>query len=153
MSDETLQREIEAAIQRIYRSYLQFDPAGIEQGDAEDCTLWDLWTPQLIRGAAERAAFRADDMAASRQRGPLTIEIEPPLVTRHQDVAVARYYLNFAFQPPDATSGRVRVTSVFERTPSGWRRVHHHEGIVPTGRPPLREPPERGGKRETGQLG
>mgnify|MGYP003909413743 CR=1 FL=1 len=62
------------------------------------------------------------------------------MVTVHGPVAVARYYLDFAFEPPNAASGRVRVTTVLERKNGAWKRVHHHEGISPEGRPPLTEP-------------
>lgn len=140
MSD--LHAEIETAIRSIYGAFLQFDADAIERGDADDCTVWDVWYPDLVRGKAARAAFRAEDMAAAKRRGPLRINLEPPVVTFHGNVAIARYYLDFAFEPPNATSGRVRVTTVFERdptAPAGWRRLHHHEGMMPTGRPPFTE--------------
>jgi hypothetical protein len=137
--DESTRAEIEAAVRHLYGSYLEFNTDAVESGNDEDSTVWDLWHPPLVRGAAERAALRSADIAVTKQRGKLSIAIEPPVVTVHGPVAVARYYLDFAFEPPNATSGRVRVTTVFERQNGAWKRVHHHEGINPEGRPPLIE--------------
>ncbi|MCS6802881.1 MAG: hypothetical protein RMM58_11875 [Chloroflexota bacterium] len=134
MSD--LRAEFEAAVRYSYGSFLQFDPEAIERGDADDGAVWHGWFLDPVRGKAGRA----DDIAAAKRRGPLRLDLEPPVVTFHGNVAIARYYLDFAFAPPNATSGRVWVTPVFERDPSapaGWRRLHRHEGMVPAGRPPL----------------
>ncbi|UCG72968.1 MAG: nuclear transport factor 2 family protein [Chromatiales bacterium] len=125
-------------VKRIFASYQQFDPALVEQCDAPECTIWDLFEPQLVQGgSAARAQFRKKDMSDSEQRGPLSINIEPPLIDVWGDFAVARYYLDYEFQPPGALRGRVRITTVARRIDGEWRRVHHHEGVVPTGRPPL----------------
>ena len=126
-------------VHRIYSSYLKFDPALLETCDTEDCTIWDLFEPDLVRGGPKaRAAFRNKDMSDSRKRGPLTIDIEEPIVVDGwDDVAFARYYLSYEFKPPGALSGRVRVTTIARRVDGEWRRVHHHEGDVPGGRPPF----------------
>ena len=55
------------------------------------------------------------------------------------DTALARYYLNFAYAPPNAASGRIRITDVLRRFDGRWKIVHHHEGLVPTGVPPITE--------------
>ena len=125
-------------VKRIFDSYLKFDPELLDQCDAPECTIWDLFEPDLVRGgSAGRAEFRKKDMADSQKRGPLSIEIEEPVVDVWGDVAVARYYLNYQFEPPGALAGRVRITTVARRMEGEWRRVHHHEGAVPAGRPPL----------------
>lgn len=125
-------------VRRIFSAYQQYDPALVEQCDAPECTLWDLFEPDLVHGgSAARARFRNKDMADSRQRGRLHIDIEEPLVDVWGDVAVARYYLDYRFEPPGALAGRVRITTVARRIDGQWRRVHHHEGVVPDGRPPL----------------
>ena len=46
---------------------------------------------------------------------------------------------SFDYEPPNATSGRVRITDVLLRSPGGWRIVHHHEGMAPAGVPPISE--------------
>lgn len=125
-------------VTRIFASYQQFDPSLVEQCDAPECTIWDLFEPQLVQGgSAARAKFRTKDMSDSERRGPLSIDIETPVIDVWGDFAVARYYLDYEFQPPGALQGRVRITTVARRIDGEWRRVHHHEGIVPTGRPPL----------------
>jgi ketosteroid isomerase-like protein len=125
-------------VHRIFDSYRQFDPALLERCDAPECTIWDLFEPELVRGgSAARAEFRKKDMSDSRRRGPLRIDIEEPVVDVWGDFAVARYYLDFEFEPPGAMQGRVRITTVARRIDGEWRRVHRHEGAVPAGRPPL----------------
>ena len=118
-------------VRRIFASYQKFDPDLLELCDAPDCTLWDLFEPELVHGGSSaRAQFREKDMSDSQKRGPLTIEIEEPLVDVWGDVAVARYYLNYAFAPPGELSGHVRITTVARKIDGEWRRAHHHEGVV-----------------------
>ena len=137
-SEESDQKAVAQLVHRIFNSYQQFDPDLLDQCDAPECTLWDLFEPDLVRGgSAARAAFRKKDMSDSKKRGPLTINIEEPVVNVWGDFAVARYYLDYAFEPPGALTGSVRITTVARRIDGEWRRVHHHEGVVPTGRPPL----------------
>ena len=137
-SEETDKKAVVQLVHRVFNSYQQFDPDLLDQCDAPECTIWDLFEPDLVRGGSSaRAEFRKKDMADSRQRGPLSINIEAPVVNVWGDFAVARYYLDYAFKPPGALKGRVRITTVARRIDGEWRRLHHHEGIVPTGRPPL----------------
>ena len=132
------EKAVVALVHRIFDSYQKFDPALLEQCDAPECTIWDLFEPELVHGgSAARASFRKKDMSDSVKRGPLSIEIESPLVDVWGDFAVARYYLDYEFKAPGAMKGRVRITTVARRIDGVWRRVHHHEGAVPSGRPPL----------------
>ena len=105
----------------------------------DECTLWDLFEPELITGKTEREAFHERDRTQSMARGPLSISIEPLKLDVYNEVAIARYWLEFNYEPPNATSGRVRITDVLLRTPGGWRIVHHHEGLAPAGVPPISE--------------
>ena len=137
-SEETDKKAVAQLVHRIYDSYQQFDPELLNQCDAPEATIWDLFEPDLVRGgSAARAKFRKKDMSDSRQRGQLSIIIEEPVVDVWGDFAVARYYLDYEFKPPGALQGRVRITTVVRRIDGEWRRVHHHEGAVPTGSPPL----------------
>ena len=127
-------------IKNVFSAYQKFDPSLVDQCDLPDCTLWDLFEPQLVRGGrAARAEFRKKDMTDSASRGELTINLEEPVIDVWGDFAVARYYLDYAFAPPGAMEGRVRVTTVARRVDGQWRRVHHHEGVVPTGRPAMKD--------------
>jgi len=58
-----------------------------------------------------------------------------PFVDVWGDVAVARYLLEFEYQPPGALIGTVRITDVLRRIDGRWLIVHHHEGLVPAGPP------------------
>lgn len=107
----------------------------IEAALAEDCTIWDVFTPELIRGHEERARFHVADQVQMCARGPLTWRLGQPVVDVWGDMAVARYLLEFEYQPPRAVAGTVRVTDVLRRIDGRWLIVHHHEGLVPAGPP------------------
>ncbi len=128
---------VEQVIREMYRAFTEHRPQDIEAALHEDCTIWDVFTPQLIRGRAERDRFHAADQAQSQARGPLALTVDAPVVSVWGDVAVARYYLDFRYEPPNAAAGRVRITSVLRRHVGSWRIVHHHEGLVPAGVPPV----------------
>jgi ketosteroid isomerase-like protein len=134
------EQEVGRVIREMYRAFTEHRPKDIEAALHEDCTIWDVFTPQLIRGRAERDRFHEADQAQSQARGPLTLSVDEPLVSAWGDVAVARYYLDFRYEPPNAVQGRVRITSVLRREGGTWRIVHHHEGLLPGGVPPLGEP-------------
>ncbi len=122
----------------VFAAYQTFKPSQVDLCDAPECTIWDLFEPDLVRGdSAAREEFRKQDMSDSAKRGALSINIEEPIIDIYDDVAIARYYLDYEFEPPGALAGRVRITTVARRIEGEWRRVHHHEGVVPTGRPPM----------------
>ena len=131
--------EIWGLIQGVFDSFAGRDVQGMEDLLHDDCTLWDLFEPELIVGKEEREAFHERDKTQSMARGSLSITIDPLKLDVYDDVAVARYWLEFTYKPPNATSGRVRITDVLLRTPNGWRIVHHHEGMEPSGVPPITE--------------
>ena len=80
-SEETDKKAVAQLVHRIYDSYQQFDPELLDQCDAPEATIWDLFEPDLVRGgSAARAEFRKKDMSDSRQRGQLSIIIEEPVV-------------------------------------------------------------------------
>jgi len=127
------ERAIVRLISGIYEAFGAGQVNRIEAALAEDCTIWDVFTPDLIRGNEERARFHAADQAQMRARGPLTWRLGQPLVDVFGDAAVARYLLEFEYQPPRALMGTVRITDVLRRIDGRWLIVHHHEGLVPTG--------------------
>lgn len=137
---KTEAQEISDIIRGIFTAFEDHDPDGIEGHMHPDATVWDVFTPQLIRGTAERDAFHAEDQKQMQARGPLSLSIEDPEVEVWDDTAIAMYYLNYTYQPPNAAEGRVRITDVFRRLNDKWLIVHHHEGTVPTGIPPITEP-------------
>jgi ketosteroid isomerase-like protein len=124
-------------IKGIFEDFAAHRPDGIEAALDPNCTVWDVFLPELIHGQAERERYHAADQAQSQARGKLSYEITEPLVDIWGEVGLARYYLTFTYEPPNATSGRVRISSVLHRVDDRWRVVHHHEGIVPLGVPTI----------------
>jgi ketosteroid isomerase-like protein len=122
-------------IRGLYQAFADGRPDSIEEALAAGCTVWDVFTPELIRGREERARFHAADQEQMRARGPLSWHLREPLVDVWGDVAIARYVLDFEYRPPRAFAGSVRITDVLRRLDGRWLIVHHHEGLVPSGPP------------------
>jgi ketosteroid isomerase-like protein len=137
MADIT--QELTKLIYGIFDAFANHASDNIEGVMHPDATVWDVFTPQLIRGTAEREKFHAADQAQMQARGALTWSLEPLVVDAWDDTAIARYYLNYEYEAPNPAAGRVRITDVFRRFDGKWRIVHHHEGTVPTGIPPITE--------------
>ena len=135
--DRTTAQEIASIIKGIFTAFEEHDPDGIEGRMHPDATVWDVFTPQLIRGAEERKEFHDKDQEQMQARGPLTLTVEEPEVDVWADTALACYYINYSYEPPNAAEGRVRITDVFRQIAGKWLIVHHHEGTVPTGIPPI----------------
>ena len=129
------ERAVAGLIGAMYEAFGSGQVNRIEAALADDCTIWDVFTPELIRGQEERVRFHAADRAQMRARGPLTWKLGQPFVDVWGDVAVARYLLEFEYQPPGALIGTVRITDVLRRIDGRWLIVHHHEGLVPAGPP------------------
>ncbi len=127
--------EIQRLIATVYASFADGDVRGIESCLDDGATIWDVFTPDLILGRAQRDDFHARDRAQMRARGPLHLEVGTALVDVQGDVAWARYVVDFRYDPPGQAGGRVRVTDVLVRRSGGWRIVHHHEGLTPAGPP------------------
>lgn len=129
--------EIWATVTSIFESFAARSEAGIESRLADNCTVWDVFEPELIRGREEREAFHSRDRAQSAARGPFSWNLVPLQASLFGDIAIARYYLDFEYQPPGAAKGRVRITDVLQRSATGWQIIHHHEGLSPQGIPSL----------------
>ena len=127
-------------IHGMYAAFAEGRPDAVEAALHPDCTVWDVFTPHLIRGKEERHDFHAADQRQKNARGPLTWQLGDLLVDVWGDTAVARYELAFRYEPPNATDGTVRITDVLRRDGGGWLIVHHHEGLIPEGPPPTHEP-------------
>jgi ketosteroid isomerase-like protein len=131
----TSTEEIRCVIATIYASFAAGDVRGIDSCLDDAATIWDVFTPELIVGRAQRDEFHARDQAQMRARGRLHLDVGPAMVDVRGDVAWARYVVNFRYEPPGETCGQVRVTDVLVLRPEGWRVVHHHEGLAPAGPP------------------
>jgi len=137
MSESQPEQLIEASIRSMFRDFVEHRPASIESALHADCTIWDVFVPELIRGQENREKYHAADQAQSQARGPLELSVDTPLISVWGDTALARYYVRFEYQPPNAVAGVVRISSVHRRENGVWKIVHHHEGMLPSGVPPI----------------
>lgn len=122
---------VEAVITRMFRSFAAGDVTGIDACLDDGVTIWDVFTPELVTGKAQRDEFHAKDRAQMQARGPLRLDVTQLAVEVRGEVAWARYVVDFRYDPPNPLRGLVRVTDVLLRHPDGWRIVHHHEGLMP----------------------
>lgn len=129
--DVTEQEDIERAIRSIFESFQSGDIHGLEDMLAEDCTVWDVFTPEFIVGREARREFHEADRAQSQARGPLTWNARFVRTEVWNDLALACYYLNFEYQEPGAMTGSVRITDLLRRENGRWSVIHHHEGLIP----------------------
>ena len=135
ISAGTDSQAIAELVRGIYEAFADGNVVAIEDALADDCTVWDVFTPQLVRGREERRRFHADDQRQKSSRGALTWRLGEPLVDVWGDTAVARYVLEFAYAPPRAVEGTLRITDVLRKRGDRWWIVHHHEGTMPSGVP------------------
>lgn len=131
--------KIESIIYGIFKSFSDHKPGDIASRTHKDYTVWDVFVPELMTDPDEIKAYRERDQEQSKARGKLTINIEKPRINVWGDYGLARYYLNFTYEPPFPVSGRVRITTVFLREDGVWKSVHHHEGFVPSGVPKYKD--------------
>jgi ketosteroid isomerase-like protein len=129
--------EIFKVITDMFSAFENHNIQEIEAALAEDCTVWDVFQPDLIRGREERVKFHEGDQEQMQARGDLTMSISEPVIDIWGDTALVRYVLSFDYTPPNPTSGQVRITDVLRSTNGRWRIIHHHEGMMPSGVPPI----------------
>ena len=123
--------EIERAIRSIFENFQAGNIHGLESMLADDCTVWDVFTPEFIVGKEARREFHAADKAQSQARGALTWNTRFVRVDVWGDLALACYYLDFEYQEPGAMTGSVRTSDLLRRQDGKWIVIHHHEGLVP----------------------
>ena len=134
MTGQDDRRTVEAVITGMFECFAAGDIDGIDARLDDRVTIWDVFTPELVTGKAQRDEFHAKDRAQMRARGPLRLAVTQLAVEIRGDVAWAWYVVDFRYDPPNPLSGLVRVTDVLLRYPEtrhGWRITHHHEGLVP----------------------
>ena len=124
-------KEIERIIYSIFNAFQVGETNKIEDFLHEKATVWDVFTPDLISGKGQLEEFHKRDQEQKNSRGALSIDIEQPMITVKENLAIALYYLDFSYQEPNAISGRVRITDIFSRDGMEWKIIHHHEGMVP----------------------
>ncbi|MEZ5500788.1 MAG: DUF4440 domain-containing protein [Steroidobacteraceae bacterium] len=136
------ERELWSVVEGMFAAFTDGRTHDIDSALADECTVWDVFEPTLIRSRAERDAFHVRDQAQARARGPLSLRLEPLLISRFDDFGIVRYHVHFEYAQPNATAGHVRVTDVLRRCGKRWQIVHHHEGMRPAGPPPYTLAPQ-----------
>jgi len=138
MDVAAIKQEVRNMIEQMFVAFKNHDTSAIDAIMDPDATLWDVFLPNLIKGAQERQSFHEADQDQMQTRGSLTVSMTDPTIDTWDDVVLARYYLDFEYQPPNPTKGVIRMTDVMRRSADGRLRIiHHHEGMVPTGIPPI----------------
>jgi ketosteroid isomerase-like protein len=129
----------EAVVKRIWDRFLARDPQGMLACLHADCTIWDVFQPQLVT-RRDLEAYVDSDYGQSMARGPLSHVLDDFVTDVWDDAAVVRFLNRFEYKPPNALRGHIRITCVLRRFPrGGWLVVHVHEGDVPAGIPPITE--------------
>lgn len=128
---------IEAVIRANYNAFTTRQTDDDGEFASKDVTIWDVFEPELIIGREARKAFQRRDIEQSVARGSLTFDVTIQLITLHGDIAISRHHVDFTYEPPNAVSGRVRVTQVLEKIDGHWKIIHTQEGMVPSGVPPI----------------
>ena len=130
---------IEDRVRQVWQRFAEQDPQGMLELLHPDCTVWDIFQPDLVT-RRDMEAYVEKDFSQSAARGPLTYHMDPMTTTAWGDAAICRFLLHFKYDPPHPAEGSGRITCVLRHFPDdGWLLVHVHEGHVPEGIPPLEE--------------
>lgn len=120
-------------IEGVYEAYRTLRPEKIEAVQLPEYSVWDGTLPQLFKNRAEVKAFHAKDQENTKARGPFSFKIEPLKIDIVGDFAVVLSGMDFEWQPPNAWSGRMRITDVMRKVSGEWKMFHHHESVEPEG--------------------
>ncbi|GGO61931.1 YybH family protein [Nonomuraea cavernae] len=118
-------------ITTLFENFGNGDIDAMETLLADDCTLWDLFVPDLVVGRQQRLDFHETDRAQSKARGEFAWNINFVREEMWGDVALLCYYFDFTYGEPNAMSASVRITDLLRRRDGEWKIVHHHEGRTP----------------------
>src|ERR1700755_1982875 len=117
---QSAEQQVETVIEDMFRAFMEHRPADIEAALHPDCTLWDVFVPDLIQGRANRDKYHAADQAQMQARGHLTLNTDSYVINVWDDTALARYYVRFKYEPPNPVEGVVRITTVLRHEGGKW---------------------------------
>lgn len=130
---------VEALVHRVWERFLDQDPEGMLACLHPDCTVWDIFQPQLVRASTMRD-YVAADYEQSAARGKLAHTWSDFTTNVWGDAAIVRFFTDFEYQPPNPLTGKGRISVILRRFPDkGWLVVHVHEGTLPEGIPEIAE--------------
>ena len=135
-SKQTEAAAVQQVLEQVWQRFADQDPEGMLELLHDSCTIWDIFQPDLV-SKAEMSAYVEKDFGQSEARGQLSYEMHDYVIDVWDDTALARFYLDFDYQPPNPTTGHGRITVVLRRFSGEWRLVHVQEGHIPGGIPPI----------------
>jgi len=126
---------IEDRVRQVWQRFAEQDPKGMLDLLHPECTVWDIFQPDLV-SREEMEAYVEKDYEQSAARGALTYSMSPMTTSVWGDAAICRFLLSFTYEAPSPAEGTGRITCVLRQFPDdGWLLVHVHEGHVPEGIP------------------
>ena len=135
MADEADVSAVEAHVKSVWERFLAQDSAGMLELLHPECTVWDVFQPDLVT-RRDLEAYVAVDFKQSAARGELTHRMSNFVTAVWDDTAICRFNSYHRYAPPNPHEGHGRTTCVLRRFPDkGWLVVHVHEGVLPTGIP------------------
>ena len=138
MSTEADTATVEAHVKRVWEYFLAQDPKNMLKLLHPNCTVWDVFQPELVT-RRDIEAYVERDFSQSAARGKLTHRMSNFVTTVWNDTAICRFNSYHRYEPPNPHEGHGRTTCVLRRFPSqGWLVVHVHEGALPDGIPPIK---------------
>lgn len=131
---------VESQVKKVWERFLAQDPRGMLELMHPDCTVWDVFQPDLVT-RRDMEAYVDRDFKQSAARGKLTLTMFNYVTAVWGDAAICRFNTTHSYAPPNPHTGKGRTTCVLRRFPDkGWLLVHVHEGALPEGIPPLAAP-------------
>jgi hypothetical protein len=94
----TINKDIENIIFSIFDVFKAGNTKVIEDHLHEQATVWDVFTPELIKGKHELVAFHQRNQEQKESRGELMINVAQPIIEVKATLAIALYYLDFSYQ-------------------------------------------------------
>ncbi|MBP02112.1 MAG: hypothetical protein CMM25_04835 [Rhodospirillaceae bacterium] len=128
-------KAVEEVVKSVWNKFSQQDPNGMLELLDEECTVWDIFQSDLVNKKSMKEYIDID-FQQSAQRGLLTYQMNDMYTTVWENSAICRFLMDFEYQAPNATKGVGRITVVLRKFPTkGWKLVHVHEGMLPSGIP------------------
>ena len=126
---------VESRVRAVWDRFVAQDPKGMLALLHPECTVWDVFQPNLVT-KADIEAYVARDFEQSSARGKLHHRMDNFRTTVWGDFAICRFNAWHRYEPPNPHEGHGRTTCVLRKFPDrGWLLVHVHEGARPTGIP------------------
>ena len=139
MSNQEEIKAVEKIVREVWQHFLDKDPEGMLKLLHPDCTVWDVFQPELVT-RKEMEAYVEKDFSQSAARGKLTFKIFNFTTEVWENSAICRFNSYHKYASPNPHEGYGRTTCILRRfKKEGWLLVHVHEGALPKGIPAIKE--------------